>query len=209
MIQYRRIGELLFERKLITQEQLDEAVRIQLKTGKRFGEILVSLGAVDEGAITECLAEQYDFPIANLNETTSEPEALDAVGKWFAMTRLVLPIKITPYTFDCVISDPLDVGATDVLMQMVGRRLNITLAPPTKLYDAIRDAYGLRPRHALEGVASDAPLAADASKSAASAKKKAEKLLLSHQPDRDTLLKFIEGIDPEATKKFWSGIGAA
>jgi type IV pilus assembly protein PilB len=47
------LGELLIEGKEITQEQLDEALRIQKKDGDLLGAILVNLGYLDEGVLLE------------------------------------------------------------------------------------------------------------------------------------------------------------
>jgi len=52
----RKIGDLLLSRHLITTEQLEEAVRIQQKTGKKVGEILVEKGYITEEELEETLA---------------------------------------------------------------------------------------------------------------------------------------------------------
>ncbi len=52
------LGELLIEGKEITQEQLDEALRIQKKDGDLLGAILVNLGYLDEGVLLEFLRMQ-------------------------------------------------------------------------------------------------------------------------------------------------------
>ena len=52
------LGELLIEGKEITQEQLDEALRIQKKDGDLLGAILVNLGYLDDGVLLEFLRMQ-------------------------------------------------------------------------------------------------------------------------------------------------------
>jgi type IV pilus assembly protein PilB len=52
------LGELLIEGKEITQEQLNEALRIQKKDGDLLGAILVNLGYLDEGVLLEFLKMQ-------------------------------------------------------------------------------------------------------------------------------------------------------
>jgi type IV pilus assembly protein PilB len=52
------LGELLIENKLITQEQLDEALKIQRKDGDLLGAILVNLGYLDDDILLDYLKMQ-------------------------------------------------------------------------------------------------------------------------------------------------------
>ena len=58
----RRIGELLMERRLITQRQLDEALSQQRASKEFIGEILVRLGFVKPEALLAVLSERYNIP---------------------------------------------------------------------------------------------------------------------------------------------------
>jgi type IV pilus assembly protein PilB len=52
------LGELLIENRLITQEQLDEALKIQRKDGDLLGAILVNLGYLDDETLLDYLKMQ-------------------------------------------------------------------------------------------------------------------------------------------------------
>ncbi|HEY6962504.1 MAG TPA: hypothetical protein VI408_11495 [Gaiellaceae bacterium] len=56
----RRLGDLFVERKLITPEQLQEALEQQRATGGKLGEVLVELGFVTRVALAGIIAEQWD-----------------------------------------------------------------------------------------------------------------------------------------------------
>ncbi len=142
MIQYRRLGEILLDKGLITSKQLERALRAQTNSHRRFGEILTVLGFVSEDDVTACLAEQFDCPVVDLDAATPEPEAMGMVDKSFALGRLLLPLRISGGTIECVICDPLDMSATDSLAASTRLRPRFFLAPPTKLFEAIRRAYG-------------------------------------------------------------------
>ena len=56
----KQVGELLLERQLITQEQLDKALEVQLKEGGLLGQILVKMGFVTDEQIDSCIKEQTE-----------------------------------------------------------------------------------------------------------------------------------------------------
>jgi len=55
----RLIGSIFVEKGLITQEQLDEALRLQAETGERLGEIVVGEFGVSRLELASVLAEQW------------------------------------------------------------------------------------------------------------------------------------------------------
>ncbi|MBI4845252.1 MAG: hypothetical protein HY810_02065 [Candidatus Omnitrophica bacterium] len=54
----KQLGLILVEKKLLTQEQVDKALEIQLKEGGLLGQILVKLGFVTQEQIDNCINEQ-------------------------------------------------------------------------------------------------------------------------------------------------------
>lgn len=143
MVQYKRIGEMLCERGLITEKQLANALKARASSNLRFGEILVGLGLASEDAITECLADQYGYEIADLNGVEPEPQALALVPSVMALSGLLLPVKLSETSLECIISDPLDLPLTDQIFRMAGRPVSFKLAAPTPLFELIGKAYGV------------------------------------------------------------------
>jgi len=146
MIQYKRIGEMLLESGLINQQQLDNAMKTKLGTTLRFGEIMTALGYVTEDQITQCLADQYGYRVADMAFVEPEKEAIKLIPSITALSGLVLPVKVTDDRFYCIIADPLDIPLTDSLFRMAGRPVEFSLGTPTELFDAIVKAYDLSPR---------------------------------------------------------------
>ena len=58
----QRLGDLLVKEKVITQEQLVEATRIQKETNCRLGSALVKLGFLNDEDVTNFLSRQYGVP---------------------------------------------------------------------------------------------------------------------------------------------------
>ncbi len=143
MSRYQRVGDWLVERGVITEADRDRAIEVQKQTNSRFGEVLVSLGIISEEKIVDCLAEQYDLPRANLNEIQPTQTALRLVSPTFALSRLILPVMVTDHEFHCVICDPLDITGTDYLTKALGKRLIISLAGATEIFEAIAKNYAI------------------------------------------------------------------
>ncbi|MBS1715375.1 MAG: hypothetical protein JST30_13680 [Armatimonadetes bacterium] len=155
MVQYKRIGEMLLDAGLITPDQLDVAMKTKMGSTLRFGEILTALGFVSEEQVTQCLADQYGYRLADLTHAEPEKEALELVPSITALSGLVLPMKVTDDRFYCIIADPLDIPMTDSLFRMAGRPVEFALAPPSPLFDAISNAYGLNPAKRRKSLAPD------------------------------------------------------
>jgi len=78
----RKIGDLLLSRRLITADQLEEAVRIQQKTGKKVGEILVEKGYVTQAELEEALAYSREMAAAKGRGAGEIEERREAEGGW-------------------------------------------------------------------------------------------------------------------------------
>src|SRR5438094_684875 len=61
-----RLGDLLVAQKLITQDQLKQALETQKRSGRRLGRVLVDNGILSEQRIAEALARQLGLPYVNL-----------------------------------------------------------------------------------------------------------------------------------------------
>jgi len=78
----RKIGDLLLSRHLITAGQLEEAVRIQQKTGKKVGEILVEKGYITPQELEEALAYVREMTAEKGKGTGEREEGRQAAGGW-------------------------------------------------------------------------------------------------------------------------------
>ncbi len=92
-IERDHIGELLLREKTITQEQLDQALDEQAKSGTRLGYTLVSSGAVAEADMLKLLSRLYRVPGVELSEIEVDPKILKLVPADFSNKHLVLPLR--------------------------------------------------------------------------------------------------------------------
>ena len=89
----KKIGELLVESGLITEEQLAEALAAgKDHKGVRLGAILVKMGYATEIDIAQTLSYQIGLPFVDMSSSTADPETLKLVNEKLAKQYLLVPL---------------------------------------------------------------------------------------------------------------------
>jgi type IV pilus assembly protein PilB len=140
-----KLGQLLLDEKLITEEQLQKALEVQKKEGSKLGEILINLGVVSEKDIVMALAKQLSIPYASYAKGVLKPASKDLsklVPEDYARRLLVLPISKHLNSLTVAFVDPLDLIAIDNLRHMTGCEINPIIATRSDMQRAIDEFYG-------------------------------------------------------------------
>jgi type IV pilus assembly protein PilB len=107
----KRIGELLIDNGLITEDQLDDALNEQKRTKEFLGSILIKMGYITDEDLTEALSEQYNIPCVSIRH---EYINWDLVGKFspeLILTHKCFPLSGDEFSVTVAITNPLDVWA--------------------------------------------------------------------------------------------------
>ena len=110
------LGSLLVQERVITENQLNEALAMQKKTHKRLGDCLMKLGFATEDDIVNVLSTQLNIPRIDLRGIRIDPEVISMVGGTVLRRHGVLPIAFDESRSNALIlamSDPLDMAAQD------------------------------------------------------------------------------------------------
>ena len=97
-----KLGDMLREQGLITEEQLRKTLDQQKSAGGRLGYHLVQMGFVTEEQITTCLATQFGVAAVNLANYGIDREVVKLIPMEVAKKYLVMPISrvgMTRYFF--------------------------------------------------------------------------------------------------------------
>src|SRR4030095_4750099 len=137
-----KLGDLLLKQKLITQEQLETALKLQREEGGKIGEALVRVGAVSEGDITETLSQQFGVPSIDLAHFEIDPAVIKVVPGEVARTQGVLPVNKTGAPLTIAMGDPTNVFAMDDIKFMTGYNVEPVVASEIALRKAIDKHYG-------------------------------------------------------------------
>ena len=124
--QRKRFGEILREYDLVSQDQLDAALRIQQSSDKRLGEILVSLNAMTPTQVAETLAVQLELQFISLDRYQANDDAVKLIPRHVAERLKLIPLTIDDDgTLLVAMSDPLDLPAQDEIKMLTGHELRI------------------------------------------------------------------------------------
>ena len=136
-----RLGELLVDKGLVSPSQLSQALLQQEASGKRVGELLVELGAVNERDMVEVLAMQLVIPLVDFRREEPDPAAVQRLPEAVARATGAIPIRLVGDRLDVATSDPLDQAKLDQISRHLGDALQVVLASPSDILQAIDRSY--------------------------------------------------------------------
>jgi type IV pilus assembly protein PilB len=139
----RLIGQILLEKKVVTQEQLDEALNVQKNAaGQRLGRILVDLGYVEQQEVDRAYAEQLGFPYLELEKTPIDEEVAKALPQSVARRYKAIPIRRNGNRLMVAMADPTNVFALDDIRLITGYEVDPIFASETDLDNLMRGVDG-------------------------------------------------------------------
>ncbi|MBP8950921.1 MAG: Flp pilus assembly complex ATPase component TadA [Armatimonadetes bacterium] len=137
----KRIGQMLIEKGLITEDQLNEALKTQQQTTQMLGEILVDLGYVQRAAFFETLAEQMGVSYVDLTAQAADPKVATLVPQEVATRHQAIPIARGDGCIRVAMAEPGDVMAADDLKMHLQQNIEPLLADPDAIKRAITKAF--------------------------------------------------------------------
>ena len=123
-----RLGELLVKERLITSQQLQEAVREQRSSGRRVGSILVDFWYVADEVIDALLSRQYGIPSIDLFHFDIDPGVMLIIPAETARKYQVVPLSQAGSTLTIAMTDPTNVFAVDDIKFMTSYNVKAVVA---------------------------------------------------------------------------------
>ena len=137
-----RIGELLVNAGLITEDQLREALQIQKHTGDKLGNVLVQENYVSESQIMEVLEFQLGIPYIDLSNATISSEVQKMIPYNLIRRHIVVPVKLERNMLYVAMEDPLNFIAIEDLRMATGYEIVPMIAPLEAINRIISRLYG-------------------------------------------------------------------
>ena len=135
------LGQVLVARGLVTDAQIEAALKLQQSSpGKRLGEVLVDMGALDDRGLVDALADFYGLPVTDLRRDTPFPEALALVPAEIARENLAIPVSLDDEGLHIAVAQPSD-DLRFLLANTSGRSVRLSLAPARDIKWAIDRSY--------------------------------------------------------------------
>jgi MSHA biogenesis protein MshE len=136
-----RLGELLLEHKVITQEQLGNALAEQKRSGRKLGRVLTDLGLVREETLHEVLAKHLQIPYVDVRQLTLDPNVVRLLPEAHARRFRSLVLQQDARGLVVGMSDPTDLFAYDELAARLKQPIRVALVKEAELLKTMDVVY--------------------------------------------------------------------
>ncbi|QGQ96692.1 type II secretion system protein GspE [Paenibacillus psychroresistens] len=140
----KRLGDLLVDSGIISDDQLKQALGEQSKTKQKLGDLLISQGYVTEQQLIEVLEFQLGIPHVNLSKYQIEAAIIQIIPESLARRYQVIPLSKDGSKLMVAMADPLDYFAIEELRMSTGFRIEPAISSRDELQRAIARHYGLQ-----------------------------------------------------------------
>ena len=148
-----RIGDLLVQNEVITEEQLSVALREQKSTGRKLGRTLIELGYLDEDTLLNILSRQLNVPFVQLRHYQFNGELVKRLPE--AMARRFRAIVLAEQSGELLVgmADPLDIFAYDELVRVLKQPVRQAVVRESELLNTLDLVY--RRTHEIASLAEE------------------------------------------------------
>jgi len=134
----KRLGELLLEADLVTQEELDKALKLQVGGNRRLGYLFIKMDIISEEQMQSVLSEQLDLPIVDIHQKFNS-EVKHILPRYLCNKYNVFPLSLDAHNIlKIAMVDPSDSGAIEDIEQYTDKVLHPYLAANSEIETAIR-----------------------------------------------------------------------
>lgn len=139
--QHIRLGDILVDTKMITAEQLQNALKEQKVSGRKLGNQLVELGYVDENDLLNLLSTQLKIPFIQLKQFHFDKELVQRLPETSARRYRVIVLREDVDGLLLGMADPMDLFCLDELQRLLQRIIKPAVVRESELLDILDIAY--------------------------------------------------------------------
>jgi len=139
-VQPQRMGDLLVNKGLLTVKQVEEAIALQKKTGKRLGQIIVNKGWVDEEVFLTTLGEQLSIPYIVLRQGLIDPVVFEMLDKEIVQRLKVIPMFLIHGQLTLATSDPQSMASFNEIEEKLGCKVRPVLVRKSDIVKNLNEA---------------------------------------------------------------------
>ena len=136
-----RLGDVLVQQRLISAEQLRQALELQQQTGKKVGRLLIEAGTITDESLANALARQLRIPFVNLKTFPFRAEVVKLMPESVARRFRALALEDKGDSLLVAMADPLDLVAYDELTRLLKRHIQMAATAEGQLSLAFDRLY--------------------------------------------------------------------
>ncbi|MCF7887587.1 MAG: hypothetical protein K9L71_04170 [Candidatus Omnitrophica bacterium] len=132
------LGQILVERGIITNSQLEKALMIQQEQGGLIGEIIVDSGFAKEEDIAHCLSLQFGYPYLPLENYEVSKEVSKLISQHVCSHYCLIPIDKVENSLTIAMANPLNSQAIEDLEDATGCDIQVFVSTPSDIRAGIK-----------------------------------------------------------------------
>lgn len=136
-----RLGDLLLQEGIISEQQLQQALAEQRKSGRKLGYTLSDMGLVSEQQLLTLLSQHLNVPLINIEQYPVSQEAVKLLPEVQARRYRAIVLDNKGDSLLVGMSDPADLTALDNLTDILNKHLEVAVVSEGQLYAAYDNFY--------------------------------------------------------------------
>ncbi|EOZ5527220.1 GspE/PulE family protein [Vibrio parahaemolyticus] len=138
----KRLGDLLVEEGIVSEDQIQQALSAQRSTGQKLGDALIDLGFITEKQMLEFLSQQLGLPLIDLGRAPVDADAVQILPEVHARRLRAMVVARNGDTLRVTMSDPADLFTQESLMNLLGEyNLEFIIASERQLISSFDRYY--------------------------------------------------------------------
>ncbi|HCH3500546.1 GspE/PulE family protein [Vibrio parahaemolyticus] len=138
----KRLGDLLVEEGIVSEDQIQQALSAQRSTGQKLGDALIDLGFITEKQMLEFLSQQLGLPLIDLGRAPVDADAVQILPEVHARRLRAMVVARNGNTLRVAMSDPADLFTQESLMNLLGEyNLEFIIASERQLISSFDRYY--------------------------------------------------------------------
>lgn len=140
----KRLGDILLQAGVITQDQVQKALDLQKQKGIRLGKSLIQMGFITSHDIIKALSEQLNIPYISLASYQIDQNVISLIPENIARSNQMVPLFKIAKSLTVAMVDPLDVFAIDEISRKTGLEVEPAVCGEDELNQSLDYYYGSR-----------------------------------------------------------------
>ena len=140
----KRLGELLVNQGILSEEMLTKVLNEQKKTNLKFGQYLIRQGIVKEKQILDLLSDQLNIKKYQVNEYPLDFDLVRYIPFDFAQKNQVAPLRIQGKLLEVGTADPLEIKVLDHIEKLTNMEVEPVLCSEMEINQLINSMYGVQ-----------------------------------------------------------------
>ena len=136
-----RLGEILVQQKLLSDDQLKAALEEQKKTGRRLGHVFIEKGFISEEQISKALARQLGAAYIDLKHYNIKRDVITRLPETQARRLRAIVLEDRGAAYMVGMADPTDLTAYDEIARVLKRDIDLAVVTETELLRVIDRSY--------------------------------------------------------------------